>query len=92
MPGPDPKGVELGLDFPRRLSVLVYRSDASILYGGGNRRHRNARALAILRKLQRGGWLCLWCNEPVPIFRRADACYCSQACRKRAAKTRKAET
>lgn len=90
MPGPDPQGIELGDDFPRRLSVLVYRSDASILYGGGNMRHRNARAKAVLKRLARG-WLCHWCSRPVPMYRRADACYCSQGCRKRAARSRKAE-
>lgn len=90
MPGPDPDGIDLGYDYPRRLSVLVYRSDASILYGGGNMRHRIARAEAVLRRLRRG-WLCLWCRRPVPIYRRADACYCSQGCRKRAARARKGE-
>lgn len=90
MPGPDPDGIDLGYDYPRRLSVLVHRSDANILYGGGNMRHRNSRAVSVLKRLFRG-WLCHWCNDPVPIYRRADACYCSQGCRKRAARCRKAE-
>ena len=90
MPGPDPDGITLGHHYPRRLSVLVYRSDASILYGGGNMRHRNQRAEIVLKRLARG-WLCHWCNGPVPIYRRADACYCSKGCRKRAARFRKAE-
>ena len=90
MPGPDPDGIDFGYDYPRRLSVLVYRSDANILYGGGNMRHRNQRAEAVLRRLCRG-WLCHWCSRPVPIYRRADACYCSQGCRKRAARARKSD-
>lgn len=88
MPGPEPNGIELGHDYPRRLSVLVYRSDASILYGGGNMRHRNARAESVLKRLARG-WLCHWCRRPVPIYRRADACYCCEGCRKRGARARK---
>ena len=87
MPGPDPDGIELGDDYPRRVSVLVYRSDASIIYRGGNMGHRHARALRILKKL-RWGWLCLQCLRPVPIYRRADAVYCCEGCRKRAARAR----
>lgn len=87
MPGPDHDGIELG-DDPRRVSVLAYRSDASIAYGGGNMRHRIDRAKRVLKRLQRG-WLCHWCGDPVPIYRRADARYCCQGCRKRAARERR---
>ena len=88
MPGPDHDGIELGDGFPRRVSVLVYRSGANILYGGGNMRHRKDRAQRVANRL-RWGWLCPQCFRPVPIYRRADARYCCQGCRKRAARERR---
>jgi hypothetical protein len=87
MPGPDPHGIELGSGYPQRLSVLVYHSFSSIIMGG-SKRHRLDRAHRILARL-RYGWLCLQCRRPVPIYRRADACHCSQGCRKRAARNRR---
>lgn len=80
MPGPDPNGVTLGDGWPERPSVLVET------YGSGNRKARMARAKRILRNLHRGGWLCHWCGGPVPLWRRADARYCREGCRKRAAR------
>ena len=59
----------------------------SITYSGwfhGNRRHRAARALAIASNLRRDGWRCEWCGDPVPAYRRADARYCREGCRKAA--------
>jgi hypothetical protein len=47
------------------------------------------RAKRILRNLQWGGWLCQWCREPVPLWRRADARFCCEGCRKRAARQRR---
>ena len=37
MPGPDPYGIEIGPDYPQRISVLVYHSIAAAFYSGGNR-------------------------------------------------------
>ena len=44
------------------------------------------KAIAALRRLRCDGWTCPECGEPVPMFRRADADYCREACRKRAAR------
>ena len=55
----------------------------------GNRKARMQRAKAVLRNLRWGGWLCSWCFEPVPLFRRADAQFCCEGCRKRAARMRR---
>ena len=88
MPGPDPFGVEIEGDYPGPLTSYAHPSDATIL-GGGNKRHRIARARRILENVARGGWCCPWCLDFVPIYRRADAVYCSEGCRKRAARARR---
>ncbi|MCJ1900967.1 hypothetical protein MR829_11340 [Paracoccus versutus] len=53
------------------------------------RTQRKARAMRILANLKRNGWACGWCSGPVPEFRRADARYCCEGCRKRAARSRR---
>ncbi|MEI4471507.1 hypothetical protein [Frigidibacter sp. MR17.24] len=80
MPGPDPGGVEPSDNWPR--GVHVYH------FFCGNIRHRNARAKRILQNARWGEWLCLHCGDPVPMWRRADAVYCSTGCRKRAKRAR----
>ena len=77
MPAPDPNGVTLGAGWPDSLSVEFET------WACGNRRTRKRRAVAIFGNLRHGGWCCRWCAEPVPLFRRADAVYCSAGCRKR---------
>ncbi len=81
MPAPGPFGIEIGYGWPSYIRVLAHSSDATIL-GGGNRCHRINRAKAILKALARDGWCCPWCCGPVPLFRRADAVFCSEGCRK----------
>jgi endogenous inhibitor of DNA gyrase (YacG/DUF329 family) len=34
----------------------------------------------VLRRLQRNGWICPHCGDPVPLWRRADAVFCSPGC------------
>jgi len=55
----------------------------------GNSGNRKARAIAILRRMQRRDWVCGWCRDELPIWRRADARYCCEGCRKRAARQRR---
>lgn len=55
----------------------------------GNPRHRKARISAVARKVLADGWTCPECGDPVPLWRRADAVFCSAGCKKRA--KRKAE-
>ena len=89
MPGPDP----LALSYDETPSgAPIVRAEIRPQSGpfAGNRKHRNARALAVLRRLQRNGWACPHCGDPVPLWRRADAVFCSLGCKKRAKRARQA--
>jgi hypothetical protein len=83
LPAPDPHGVSLGWGWPDVITLDVEQ------WGNGNKRTRKRRAIAILANLRHGGWCCRWCTEPVPLFRRADARFCSEGCRKRSARARR---
>lgn len=84
MPGPDPHALWIADANPHRASVCF-----QAYYWTNNNGNRKARAIAILRRLQREDWRCLWCGDDLPDQRRADACYCREACRKRAARARR---
>lgn len=84
MPGPDPHGL-----------VLEEWSDGSFtvtaeIWRYGNSKHRTSRMLSACRRIRADGWRCPWCVEPVSLYRRADARYCGEDCRRRAARSRKA--
>lgn len=81
MPELDPHGIEPSHNWPR--GVLVYGWPCQ------NMRHRNDRAQRILRNARWGEWACSECGDPVPFSRRADAKYCREACRKKAARKRR---
>ena len=83
MPGPDPDGLGLEEFDGGRFNLTAY------CFSNGNRRHRLARMLAVRKRLRWGGWKCLGCGEPVPLYRRADADYCSEGCRKTEARARR---
>ena len=91
MPGPDPHGIDLAPGWPEKVSVFVYHFPKWAGHSGGNRKHRNDRARRVLERLGFQGWLCAWCADPVPLFRRADAIYCCVSCRKKAARSRRLE-
>ena len=84
MAEPDPSGVEPGESWPN--SVLFYT------WPCGNKRNRKARAQRIMQNARRGGgeWSCRECGDPVPFTRRADAVFCREGCRKKAARRRRA--
>ena len=88
MPAPDPFGIEYDETDEGRPAVMasVWPSDG--LFGQGNRRNRLARARSVLRKLIWNGWACRQCGDPVPLYKRADAVFCSSGCKKRAKRTR----
>lgn len=88
MPGPDPFGLSYDETPDGRPLVRAEIWGDSRGPFPGNPRHRMARARAVLLNLHRGGWLCLCCGEPVPIWRRADAVYCCEGCRKRSKRAR----
>jgi hypothetical protein len=83
MPGPEPSAVWIEESQSGRLSVAY---DVFLIT---NRTARKRRALAMLRNVERGGWLCRWCSEPVPLDRRTDARFCGESCRKKAARARR---
>jgi len=86
MPGPDPHALWIDdeADRPRVLFQAYFWT--------GNSGNRKARAAALLRRLQRGDWYCRCCGDPLPDYLRADARYCREACRKRAARGRRLES
>ena len=80
---PDPQGLHLTEDADGRYGIT------SEVWEHGNKRHRLARVKAVLQNLSRNDWGCRYCGEPVPIYRRADARFCRERCRKAAARARK---
>ena len=82
MPAPNPDGITIE-QRPDGWGVLV---DTFMLAG---RTQRMLRAKRILRNLVADGWCCRWCGGPVPEYRRADARYCCEGCRKRDARSRR---
>lgn len=90
MPGPDPFGISYDETPDGRPIVLAEVWPTSGFLAQGNRRHRLARAKAVLWKLTRDGWICPECGGHVPMTRRADAVYCRESCRKRAKRKRQA--
>jgi hypothetical protein len=83
MPGPDPQGIDINERPDGSFTITAE------LWRHGNRAHRLARMLAISKRIKVDGWRCPWCGEPVPLYRRADANYCGEGCRSRAARARK---
>lgn len=79
MPAPDPEGVWYEVE-PGTIRVFACRL---WLTNPGN---RDARAMSIAENLHRNGWRCEWCGDSIPAFRRSDARYCREGCRKRAAR------
>ena len=88
MPAPDPFGLSYD-ETPSGQPLVTAEVWPSSGLFASNRRNRLKRLRAVYRLVRRDGWLCLWCKDPVPIYRRADACYCCEGCRKHAARARK---
>lgn len=89
MPAPDPHGLtyhETASGKPC-ITAEIWGS-RNRPFWEGNPKHRNARAAAVLKRLCIDGWACRECRNPVPLYRRADARYCCERCRKRAARAR----
>src|SRR6478736_5513460 len=83
MPAPDPNGLDIE-EYEGGFTVTAE------LWWYGNRRHRIARMKAVARRIRCGGWRCLACHSPVALYKRADANFCSERCRKGAAKRMRA--
>ena len=84
MPGPDPSA----LWFERHEGRITGELRALSL-GAGNDGNRKTRAVATLKRLMRHDWRCRWCGDELPAWRRVDAQYCCESCRKRAARSRR---
>ena len=80
---PDPEGI-----YVTEYEGGEFRVTAEI-WEHGNRRNRIARMNRISKNLSLNGWCCRWCGEPMPIYRRADARFCRERCRKASARARK---
>ena len=88
MPGPDPSGLEY-IEAPDGCWTVTAEVWPKSGLFAGNRKHRIARLRAVVLNIRHGGWLCSWCRDPVPIWRRADARFCCEGCRKKAARQRR---
>lgn len=83
MPGPDPSGLDIEEYEDGSFTITAE------IWWYGNCRHRIARMRAVTRRIRRGGWRCPACAKPVALFKRADAHFCSERCRKVAARHRR---
>jgi hypothetical protein len=84
MPVPDPNGLDIEEHDDGSFTITAE------IWPHGNRRHRIARMKAVTRRLRCGGWRCRECKDRVPLYKRADAHFCSERCRKLAARRRHA--
>ena len=83
MPGPDPNALWFEVYGGRILATFER------YFWTGNAGNRKARAIAIMRRMERRDWFCRWCRDELPEWRRADVRYCCEGCRKRAARQRR---
>jgi len=83
MPGPAPQSLWIE-DGPNGGFSIYFEK----YFWTGKAGHRAARATTIARRLKAKTWRCLWCRDDLPAWRRADAQYCCDGCRKRAARAR----
>jgi hypothetical protein len=83
MPAPDPQGLDIDEKDDGSFTITCE------VWPYGNRRVRIARMIAVSRNISRHGWKCHWCRDPIALFKRTDAQFCSDGCRKRAAHQRR---
>ena len=84
MPGPTPHSLWID-EYDGRLIVTF-----DVYDWHGNVGNRKTRAIKMLRRILRGDWICRWCGDDLPVWRRVDSRYCTEGCRKRAARLRRA--
>mgnify|MGYP003382023000 CR=1 FL=1 len=83
MPAPEPNAV--WVERPDGRITATYET----YFWTGNVGNRKARAIAIMKRMLRHDWRCRWCSDELPVWRRADARYCCEGCRKKAARLRR---
>ena len=87
MPGPDPFGIYVEEREDGSFTVtaqLWARNKGGQSWGARIRRQRE-----IAERLYFDAWRCDWCDGPIPIYKRLDAHYCREVCRKAAARARR---
>lgn len=82
MPAPDPSGLYID-EYDGGFSITCE------IWWHGNRAHRIGRMQRIARHIKWGGRKCCHCGGPIPLFKRSDARYCRERCRKAAARQRR---
>lgn len=83
MPGPEPGTVWIEEQEGGFVAM------AECYFWTGNLGNRIKRAKAMLRRVKSGTWVCRWCGDELPDYLRVDAQYCSEGCRKLAARQRR---
>ncbi len=84
MPGPDAGTIWL------ERAGRSYTAQFEVYFWTGNRGNRLARVKAIGKRMMQGTWRCKWCGDDLSQDKRADAQFCREGCRKRAARHRRA--
>ena len=85
MPHPDPNGLSIDEREDGSFSITAE------VWQHGNRQHRIAWMRAVARNIACGGWRCRRCGTEIALFKRSDARYCGERCRKVVARRRRAE-
>ena len=83
VPGPYPQAIWIE-DAPNGAFSIYFEK----YFWTGKTGHRAGRVATTARRLKAQTWRCLWCRNDLPVWRRADAKYCCEGCRKRAARAR----
>ena len=83
MPGPDPHAISI--------EPVIGGSELTYYryFGTGKEGNRKRRIAKIGERLAANDWVCRWCSDPMPIWKRVDSIYCRESCRKRATRFRK---
>lgn len=84
MPGPDPHAVWIEESNGR------YSAYFDAYFWTRNAGNREKRAKEMLRRFTNGDWVYRWCSDDLPEWRRVDALYCCQGCKKKAQRARRA--
>ena len=82
MPAPDPSGIGI-----EEYEGGGFRITCE-LWWHGNRATRIKRMKRIAENIRWNGWRCEHCGDPIPLYRRSDARFCRERCRKAAARSR----
>lgn len=81
---------------PNPHSVWIEREDGSTTlsylrfnFFTGRIADHEPRAKKLAQRIIEGSWVCRWCSCELQHWRRSDAHYCSEHCRKKAARSRR---